>query len=103
MTLSQYLSYHSLRSCQKEEYVANVNPFKWVPTLEVDSDGCIWESSAALQYLAEMDGVPEHWYPKSGRARIMVNTYLASHMEQTRGNIQQGTLSGVLLGRHSSV
>ncbi|CAH1788224.1 unnamed protein product [Owenia fusiformis] len=72
------------RSCQPEGNAAAVNPFKWVPTLEVEGDGCIWESSAALQYLAEMDGVPEHWYPRSGRGRIMVNTYLASHGTDTR-------------------
>ncbi|CAH1773156.1 unnamed protein product [Owenia fusiformis] len=67
-----------------EEYATNVNPFKRVPTLVVEGVAHICESSAALQYLAELEGVSPHWYPRSGKERILVNTYLAWHGPDVR-------------------
>ncbi|CAH1776766.1 unnamed protein product [Owenia fusiformis] len=74
-----------VRTTRTEEYAA-VNPFKTVPTLEVEGLMNICESSAALQYLAELEGIPEHWYPRSGKGRALVNTYLAWHGPSMRKN-----------------
>ncbi|CAH1782274.1 unnamed protein product [Owenia fusiformis] len=69
---------------QGEEYV-KINPFKRVPTLQIDGMN-ITESSAALQYLAELEGIEPHWYPRSGPERVLVHTYLAWHGPDMRGN-----------------
>ncbi|CAH1775901.1 unnamed protein product [Owenia fusiformis] len=66
------------------EAFIKMNPLKRVPTLEIDGNFII-ESNAALQYLAEREGVPDHWYPRGGKERILVNTYLAWHGVDMRG------------------
>ncbi|CAH1780277.1 unnamed protein product [Owenia fusiformis] len=63
----------------KSEEYTKLNPLQRVPTLEVEGFPNIIESNAALQFLAELDGVPEHWYPRGRKERLLVNMYLAWH------------------------
>ncbi|CAH1780278.1 unnamed protein product [Owenia fusiformis] len=63
----------------KSEEYTKLNPLQRMPTLEVEGFPYIIESNAALQFLAELDGVPEHWYPRGRKERLLVNMYLAWH------------------------
>ncbi|CAH1773608.1 unnamed protein product [Owenia fusiformis] len=60
-----------------------MNPFKRVPTLEIDGMFIV-ESVAALQYLGDRKDVADHWYPKDLKDRALVNTYLAWHPADMR-------------------
>ncbi|CAH1800087.1 unnamed protein product [Owenia fusiformis] len=71
---------------EKAKYQKEISPFGTVPALEVEGLPTILESSAALQYLAELDGVPEHWYPKSAKGRMQVNQYISWHGPDMRKN-----------------
>ncbi|XP_019171130.1 PREDICTED: glutathione S-transferase T1-like isoform X2 [Ipomoea nil] len=64
------------------EYAA-INPMKQVPAV-VDGDFKLFESHAALKYLAAANGVADHWYPADLQKRAKVDSVCDWHHSNLR-------------------